>query len=467
MILNKQKKNNGYILIQVIVFASIAVYILSALTGWAVTDIKASKQSADREQAIHIAEAGIDYYRWHLAHAPTDYQDGTGQNGPYTHNFLDKNNNIIGQFILNITPPSLGSSLVIIESTGKVNTNPNISRTIKVKLAKPSIAKYAVAANDNMRFGEGTEIYGPIHSNKGIRFDGLAHNIVSSGLSTYDDPDHSGSNEHAVHTHISPQDPYPPTSLPTRTDIFEVGRQLSVPNVDFTSLTADLAKMKTDAQANGFYRASSGDLGYHLILKTNDTFDLYKITKLYSKGTCDSETWSIQNESLIGNFAFPNNGLIFLEDNIWINGQINSARLNIIAATLPDNSGTRKNITINNDLLYTNYDGTDTIGLIAQNNINVGQRSEDDLRIDSALIAQYGRVGRFHYNSNCSPYDHRQTITLWGMIATYTRYGFAYVDGTGYTTRNLNYDSNLLYAPPPSFPLTSDQYITLSWEEVK
>jgi hypothetical protein len=53
------------------------------------------------------------------------------------------------------------------------------------------------------------------------------------------------------------------------------------------------------------------------------------------------------------------------------------------------------------------------------------------------------------------------------MIASYARYGFAYTDGTGYNIRNINYDANLLYAPPPSFPLTSDQYEILSWQEVK
>ena len=53
------------------------------------------------------------------------------------------------------------------------------------------------------------------------------------------------------------------------------------------------------------------------------------------------------------------------------------------------------------------------------------------------------------------------------MIGSYQRYGFAYTDGTGYQTRNLIYDVNLLYGPPPSFPLTTDTYQTISWEEVK
>ena len=61
-------------------------------------------------------------------------------------------------------------------------------------------------------------------------------------------------------------------------------------------------------------------------------------------------------------------------------------------------------------------------------------------------------------------YHIRQTITSYGMIATNQRYGFAYTDGNGYQTRNLIYNASLLYGPPPSFPLTSDQYVTLSWE---
>ena len=475
----KQKYNKGYILIQVIVFGSIAVYLLSALVGWTAVNIKAGRQAINREKSLQIAEAGIDYYRWHLAHAPTDFQDGTGGPGPYIHDFRDKDGNIIGQFSLDITPPPLGSTLVVVKSTGNVIGDTPLPREIVVQFAKPSIAKYAAVANAAMRFGEGTEVFGPIHSNGGIRFDGLAHNVVSSAVASYDDPDHAGGNEFGVHTHVNPVDPLPPAAAPSRPDIFEVGRQFPVPSVDFSGITADLAQMKSDAQTNGFYRPSAGALGYHLVLRTDDTFDLYQATSLLnSPSGCTNSanqsgwgTWSIQNQNLIGNFPFPANGIIFLEDDIFVNGQINGGRLTIVAAFLPDNPPFRRNIIVNNDLLYTSYDGSDVIGLIAQGNVHVGMVSEDDLRIDAGLIAQNGRVGRYYYSppsggsQRCSPYQTRQIITLWGMIATNQRYGFSYTDGTGYQTRNLNYDGSLLYGPPPSFPLTSDQYITLSWEE--
>ena len=178
------------------------------------------------------------------------------------------------------------------------------------------------------------------------------------------------------------------------------GRQFPVPVVDFAGITADLAQMKTDAQANGFYRPSAGALGYHIVLKTNDTFDLYRTTSLVnppsgctkSAGQSGWGTWSINNQNLIGNYPFPANGIIFLEDDIFVSGQIDGGRLTIVAAFLPDNPPFRKNIIVNNDLLYTNYDGSDVLGLIAQGNVTVGLVSEDDLRTDAALIAQM--VGR-------------------------------------------------------------------------
>ena len=467
----------GQLLIQVLVFAAIAILVLVGIASFVSVSIQAGRITVQRELAIEIAEAGIDYYRWHLAHSPNDYQDGTGSAGPYVHNLLDKNGNIVGQYILDIIPPPVGSTLVAITSTGKISANPNLQRKIQTKLAIPSIAKYAVIANAAMRFGAGTEVFGPIHSNGGIRFDGLAHNLVTSSVSSYDDPDHTGGNEFGVHTHVSPTDPLPPAQVPSRPDVFEAGRQFTVPAVDFAGLTADLAQMKADAQTNGKYFAGSGGLGYRVVLKTNDTFDLYRVNSLVSPPSgCSSSqsgwgTWSINTtggaQTFLANHQFPANGIIFAEDHLWVEGQIDGARLTISSAKFPDNSSTRTSIAVNNNILYTNYDGSDIIGLIAQNNFNVGLKSLDTLRIDAALIAQNGRVGRHYYGSSCGTGYVGSTITLLGMIATNQRYGFAYTDGTGYQTRNINYDGNLLYAPPPSFPRTSDQYTTISWEELK
>ena len=484
-------KQSGTILIQAFVFGVISVIIIGALVSWAGSNLKASKVGVEREQALQIAEAGIDYYRWHMAHAPTDYKDGNATStGPYVHDFYDKDGIKIGTFTLEITPPATGFTLVKIKSTGRVETDPTIYRSINVQLAKPSWAKFAVVANTDMRFGNGTEVFGPIHSNGGIRFDGLAHNIVTSAKDKYDDPDHSGNNEFGVHTHVTlpggtVNDTFraaeaPPSTVPNRSDVFEAGRQFPVPAVDFVGITTDLSQIKSGAQSAGKYLSSSGAQGYRITFKTNDTFDVYKVNNLMTapNGCSNSQsqtgwgTWSIRttgngNQTLVGNYPIPANGLIFVEDNVWVDGQINTARATLAAGKFPDNPSTRPSITVNSNLLYTNYDGTDVLSLISQGDINTGLSSLDTLRIDAALVAQNGRVGRYYYSSSCGTGYQRTSLTLYGMIGTNGRYGFAYTDGTGYITRNIIYDANLLYGPPPSFPLTSDQYQTVSWDETR
>jgi hypothetical protein len=344
------KNNKGLLIVETLVFGAVTISIITALASWTAVSVKAGRATLNREQAFQSAEAGIEYYRWHLAHAPQDYQDGTGVSGPYVHQLKDKNGNVVGQFSLDITAPSIGSTLVKIKSSGSSQADPTLQRKILSRVAKPSIAKYAFAGDDAMRFGEGTEVFGPIQSNGGIRFDGLAHNIVTSSATTYDDADHTGGSEIGVHTHVKvpPQtgvdETYRsleanPNSIPSRPDVFEAGRLISQPTIDFTGFTTDLATLKSTAQASGFYRAAAGNnyVGYHIVLKTNGTFDLYKINSWANLGNCSgtSSSWSVGTQAIQGNYSFPTNGIIFIQDNVVVDGQINGARLTIAAATLP------------------------------------------------------------------------------------------------------------------------------------
>lgn len=481
MKINFKNKNRGLILLNVLIFGFMSTLIIVALSSWFAVTFKGTKKVVDEERAFHIAEAGIEYYRWHLAHAPLDFTDGNPSSvqQPYIHDFLDKNGKKIGEFHLKITPPQNGSTVVIVESTGIINDS-NINKTIKTKLAKPTFAKYAFISNQDIRLGEGTEVFGMIHSNAGVRFDGVAHNLVTSAQKTYDDPDHSGGLEWGVHTHVNPIDPLPPVAMPDRFDIFKSGRQVGVPAIDFDGLTATMADLKLKAQTNGQYHGSSGKSGYSLILKTDNTYDLYRVesminpsnTCMNSLGQSNWSTWSIGNQTMLGNFKIPNNGIIFVEDHAWIQGKINNTRVTIAAARFPEAPGQFRNIIINNDLTYTNKDGRDVIGLIAQGDINIGMVSDDNLEINSAMIAKNGRIGRYYYrgpsgtNLGCSPNHTRNSINVYGMIGTNGRYGFAYTDNTGYKNRDITYDANLLYAAPPEFPLTADQYEIISWEEL-
>jgi type II secretory pathway pseudopilin PulG len=481
MNLNFYKLKSGAILVQILVLASLASILISALASWSAASLRSSRIELNRELAFQIAEAGIEYYRWHLAVSPTDFQDGTGQPGPYVHNYLDKNGNILGTFSLEINPPITGSTLVTIRSTGVVAGDPDSTRSLEVQVGKPSLAKYSIVTEDHIWFTEGTEVFGPIHSNGGIRFDGIAHSAVSSGLSKYKDPAHSGGDEFAVHTHVFPVDPVPPADVPSRPDVFRAGRQFPVPAIDFGKFTNDLSLIKAQSQSGGVYLSDSGKEGYRLVLKTDDTFDLYRVTALVpvpnnchnNQGQFDWGTWSIKTETFLQNMSFPSNGLIFAEDDIWVEGQIDGHRITIATGRFPENKGRETHITVNNDLKYTYYDGSDSIALVAQGNINVGLVSSNILRIDAALMAKNDRVGRYYYpppsdnKERCSPYHQRDTVTLYGMIGTNKKYAFNYADGSGYQNIIIIYDANLLFSPPPNYLLTKDQYQIVSWKEIK
>ena len=363
-----------------------------------------------------------------------------------------------------------------------------------------------------MRFGSGTTVNGKIHSNKGIRFDGLATNVVSSSLTSYDDPDHTESPtklEFGVHTHVisgTVVDSYrpnevPPHSVDSRTDVFQAGRQFPVAQMDFTSVVSDISYMRTQAIAIGTKFDNSG-VGRKIILKTDGKFDIYKVStydasanaitgfagKKNSNGSgsdcttpvntvgsdvqCKDKTGSSScycpRSSWTGDlkltYDIPDNGVIFVANNIWLGGIINTKKVSIVAAELSDESGysgVTKNVYLGMDnLLYTNTDGSDIIGIIAQKDVEIVRDSLTNLTIDGALLAKDGRVGRSYYNGIT-----KNSITVNGSMATNQRYGFAYTDGTGYITRNLNFDNNLLYYPPPYFP-TGTEYSIDQWDEL-
>src|SRR5262245_52527835 len=133
MIILRHRASTGYILLSTLVFAAIAVIGITTLSQWALSTSKALRQTLGREQAVQVAEAGIDYYRWHLAHDADDYQDGTGAAGPYVHEFEDKDGNALGRFTLTVTAPPLGSTLTTVRSVGESYSTPGVTRTVEVR----------------------------------------------------------------------------------------------------------------------------------------------------------------------------------------------------------------------------------------------------------------------------------------------------------------------------------------------
>ncbi|OGG98743.1 hypothetical protein A3E04_00885 [Candidatus Kuenenbacteria bacterium RIFCSPHIGHO2_12_FULL_42_14] len=489
---NILKNQSGGMLIMVLVFTTLFAVMATGIAGVISSQHKLGLKKINWQKAIATAEAGVNYYRWHLAHAPEDYQDGTGQAGPYVHDYKDNLGNSIGQFSLNITAPAdTCSNAIIIESTGWLNDDPNVKRKVMVKYGKPSLASFAFLTDSNVLFGEDETLHGPVHSNGGIRMDGQNDSLTTSKKSTYIcGLEHSctqqNCNSLGYGCHWVAGDGC------TCPGIWGVGGDQSLwqfpfDNINFDAITMELRDLRDLAQASmcsateDCYWPQLGQ-GYHLVFKNDGTFDIYRVTQLKNPvWGHDGEAWvrdtdDIDRENLIGNYTIPAScGIIFVEDNLWVNGIVRG-KATVVAAKIPE-AGSKIKIRINGNLTYLEKSGANSLGLISQTDILIPlYGAPNNLAVDAALLAQKGRIFRKLYCYNCKkpvPYDARNyiirdSIVIYGSIISNGIWTWTWVSGgaviSGYRDTSTIYDPNLNYNPPPGFPTTGDRKL-LKWEE--
>lgn len=415
------------------------------------------------ERALTVAQAGAEYYRWHLAKAPTDYTNGTGQPGPYIIPMSDPYGNTEGTFALTITPPASGSSIVRIESTGWLNSNPDIRRTVIARYGIPSLAKYSFLHNANVWFGSGLTVQGNTMSNGGIRMDGNNLSLIQSARQTYTCGSETG---------CSPSQ--------TRNGVWGSGGptdlwRFPVPPIDFATLNLDFNNLRTAAQNNGLYLDPSGQRGYHIIFQADGSYVVRRVNSATSRTGWSAEqgcvnlAQDITSETTVGTYSIATRPVIFAEDHLWVDGVVNG-RATVVAARFPLGVNAM-NILLTNNLTYISKDGKSNVGLFAQNNIYFGLNIPNNFEINAAMLASNGRIMRHNYRySGCSNYAaaQRNSLTIYGSVISnqksYWNFGTGSPPTSGFTTRTITYDSNLYFEPPPYFP-TQGEYEFISWTE--
>ncbi len=449
-------------LLFVLVFGSIAFsVIVVGVAGYGLSEHRASVYRHNREEALSIAEAGVNYYRWHLAHNRTDYTDGTGHAGPYVHDYTDKDGNMVGHYSLNIIAPTVSSTVITIESTGWLNSQPASKRTLRVKIGFKSLTDYALVSNGQLWISNNAVMHGKLHSNSGIRFDGTTDAEVSSAVATYQCAPIHGSG----------------CTGDTKPGIWGQGGPQSfwkfpVPAQDFTSVGYSLANIKTQAQAGGLYLSASGKQGW-LLHFTNDgkvTASKVASTKCY-KGqdvpdvtnvdNINNSKWQwfcvdIKNTDAETTYALPANGFLFVDDTVWVDGTL-KGRVTV---------GVTKSALFNGTVQYLAKDGTNVLGLIAGQDVIIPHDSLNTMEINGAMIAQQGAMKRYYYSG-----DQKLNLTIFGSIITNGTWVWSWVSlggavVSGYQHVSTTYDTNLTYNSPLGFPV-SVEYNLLSWEEVK
>ncbi len=451
----------------VLIFTAIFMMIFSGTIGFFLIQYRFQTKKVNKERAMQVAEAGINYYRWFLSHYPNDLQDKTGLPGPYEHDYYDPEGSLIGKFSLDISGNLQCGAVTSIDitSTGWTQGDPGIKRVLKAKYSKPSIAKYAYITNENIWFGVGEDVSGLLHSNGGIRMDGNNDSLVSSAKDVWNCPSSLGCS--------SPYEVKP--------GIFGAGAgsslwQFPVILIDFIGISVDLLNMKNLAMSNGIYLPKSTTIdasssGYHLVLKSNGTVDIYIIRNLARSRAWSSDLgwhWNydkIASEYLYGNYTLPSScGLMFVEDNIWIEGAV-SGKQTIVSANLID-IGVSTETILNDNITYTTLDGSDGLLLMSEGNVSIPFHSPDIFTLNGIFISQEGRFGRDYYQGNT-----KTSLNLYGSVINKKTGTNAWVDGSGtvisgYRTSVNSYDRKLMSDPPPLTPSADNQYNFVKWEEL-
>lgn len=479
----------GVTIMLVLAFMGVFGIIIVTVSSYAMQQGKYGRALFAREQALHIAEAGLEYYRWFLAHYPNDLTDGTGQPGPYVHAVVEPEGGQIGSYSLVVASSTQCgvSQWIDITSTGRSDANQTFSRTLSARYMKPSVAEYNSILNANVWVGADRSVFGPYHTNGGVRMDGTNNAEVTSSVSSWTCDGSFGCS--------------PTQSKP---GVWGAGSgsalwSYPVATIDFAGIATNFSTLKTYAQndgllleptrvlLNGIQQGStfssvggSDQRGFRVVFNSNGTVSVYRVTSTsgvtalhidnLSQWTTDYHT--ITAEVLHGTYTLPSDcALVYAQAKTWIQGTV-SGKLTLVAA---DTGAYNPDIILNNNISYNTTDGSTGLTAIAERSVLYPLVIPSTMTVRGIFVAQSGYYGRNLYPCWYSPNDIRTSLTVHGTVVSNQRVGtkwtYSGVSGcssgstSGFLTRTDTYDRLLAFAPPPFTPTVSADHVFVLWRE--
>ncbi len=461
----------GYLLVLVLVFSSIFFVLLLSFMGYIVTQSKVVSQRAELQRAGDIAEAGLNYYKWYLAHFPNDTTNGTGLPGPYVVPYNDPEEGPIGEFSISIASTTFCGEVASLDvtSTGYTYADPSVRRTFTAHYARPTVAEYSFIINSNVWAGPSRVIIGPYHSNGGIRMDGRNNSTVTSGQASWNCTESFGCDPALLRDGV-----FTTTSSSSPT-LFS----FPSPPINFTGLTVDLAAMQDRAQnGGGIHIPPSGAFGYHLVFNSNDTVTVRRVTNTTSyigyslEFGNQTERNVISGSAPYATFTIPTGcPLIFVQDKVWLEGTIRN-KVSLAVADV-GSAVLNPSIILNGNITYTSATSSGLLA-IAEQDILVGLNVPNVMTVNGIFIAQTGRFARNHYRTSnlpaaLDPFVFRESLSINGTIVSNGRVGTQWTSGgtttSGFRNNTNTYDRYLVADPPPLIPTTSDVFEMIDWRE--
>jgi len=461
-------KNNerGSISLTAIVFVAVFLMIFSGLSNMLTMQKRTEDAQENKTNSFEVAESGLNYYTWHLAHFPTELQDGTAHGGPYQHAFSDGYGNPIGKYSLKVSGTTQCSNLTSVKiiSTGWLDSAPDLKTTITAVYTRPTIASFTYITDQNIWFGPDENVWGELHSNGGIKMDGNNDSLVTSQRSTWICPPSLGCGNEV------------------RPGIFGSGSGSALWHFpafyfDFTGVALNFSTLATLAKNGGVYLPSStsiagysSSLGYHLVFMGDGSIQVYIVKTAYGDsgqtydGPVVTKYLRISTQSsLYQTLSLPSGcSFLYSESPIWIEGTV-KGKIAVVTGDSNNGAGTN-NIVLVNNINYSTNDGTDGLLALAQGDINLTYNSPDNIVLHGLFMSANGRFTRDYYAGNIVT-----SFTLYGAIVNKKTGTNSWESGghvvSGYRTSNTYFDKTLMDNPPVLTPTIGDWTIT-KWSQL-
>lgn len=427
------REQKGSILMVVMGFLLIASWLIITILSVASNSRKISTEQASMEQAMFVAEAGLERGAYlmetnlsKIVSSATGATNGSGTVGSGTYSFYIVRTNINTYCII---------------STGTVN---GVSRIVSLMdVYQPSYAEFALWSHINgaIWFNSGNVFNGQVHADDQFYFDAsnggpIFHSAATSGAGTYSI---SGGSIGSIE--------------------FDQGLALNsyqgtMADVDFNSAAS--TSLKKTAAANGL--SLSGN--------TTITFNGGTMSISNTKTGWVNHSYTPAVKGIIyvansGTTAGANAGIVYLKGGT-VQGTVTIASEN--------------DMHISGKITYvhdprTTPSSTDALGLITQDSIVVDASAPSAMEIDAAMMAtgtsgdgDTGSFGVANYDTK-SPVG---TLTIYGGIVQNQRGAVCTLSGsttlTGYI-KNYSYDPRFIRTPPPYYPTISNKVSFAQWTE--
>jgi hypothetical protein len=453
----------------IVLLSVLAVTLIDVMQG----EASRSRTEIKRDAAFHAAEAGVDDYiskliddRLYLNHfvhpgeatrrstasgrvvspaQPWQQADGSAWTYPNAkdtwYGAAQLGNGY--EYDLEVFPPSAASPFIRIVSTARPVNDTDVRdwREVETLVRPSSVSDYQMVADADITYGSTATTYGKIYA--GIDGNNVAHNVRHDGTA-YGDVYAEGTVTGNTNL-VNGAQRYDSTTSPAIRSVIRTP-------INFNNFLASLVDIRSAAGAGGIVEDNPAVDAWWLTFSAGGTVNVQACMKNTAKPIGDR----LPTCGAAATLSIPANGAIYVGQSVIVSGIVNG-RVTV---------GSAVDIYPGSNLTYA-QPGDDVLGLVASHSIIVPQWAPTNLSWRAATIAQSGTFRSYGFDGQLNQAETefvgngaRTSMTFTGSTATY---------GGGsmglFQTRTYQYDSSLLYLPPPWFPTLQDAYtIVLSRE---